>query len=243
MRVVRPDGVWLKRGLGAVLDGTASTRGSCCAGTPGGGAEVGVCMGKTRCGAASGIRTAAGDVSGSAWNAGVSGRTAPCPDSSGLSVGTGTEGTASVGVGSAASMDTAGDATVGAGVAGCWAVSTPAPARRLRVSGTTPWGPCSVSNQMGDGARPTIPATARTLAAAVKPRHQRGWERVALYALQTSLAMWAGMGLCPPEKPVSSRCVHSSFMTRGFPRACRTTCRTAPGVKTVLSPAPACCKR
>ena len=153
-------------------------------GTTGGGAEVGVCMGKMRCGAASGIWTVAGDVSGSVWNAGVSGRAAPCTDSGGLSVGTGTEGTASVGVGRAVSMDTAGDATVGAGVAGCWAVSTPAPAKRLRVSGTTPWGPCSVSSQKGDGARPTIPATVRTLAAAVTPRHQRGWERVALYAVQ-----------------------------------------------------------
>jgi hypothetical protein len=74
-------------------------------------------------------------------------------------------------------MDTEGDETV---VAGCWAVSTPEPARGLRVSGTKPRGSRSVSIREVEGNRPTILATATMLAAAVTPRHQRGWELLGL---------------------------------------------------------------
>src|SRR5712691_882373 len=169
-----------------------------------------------------------------------SGRAATCSASVGLSVGAVGWEAAVVGVDSADSVDTAGDETV---LAGCWAVSTPDPARRLRVSGTRPRGPRSVTIREEEGNRPTIPATARMLAAAATLYHQRGWELVGLYAVITSLAMGAAMGFCRAAQPVSSICVHSTLMTRGFPRACRTTCRTAPGVKTVPTPAPACCKR
>jgi hypothetical protein len=40
-----------------------------------------------------------------------------------------------------------------------------------------------------DGNWPTIPATAKMLAAAVTPHHQRRWELLGLYAVITSLAM------------------------------------------------------
>ena len=147
---------------------------------------------------------------------------------------------AAVSVGSADSGDTSGDETV---VAGCWTVSTPDAARRPRVSGTRPRGLRAVSIREVEGNRPSIPATARMLAAAVTPYHQRLQALLGLYAVITSWAMGAAMGFCPAAKPVSSICVHSMFRTRGLPRACRATCRTAPGVKTVPLPAPACCKR
>src|SRR5439155_14816720 len=177
-------------------------------------------------GTACGRRSVTGDVGGGAWNAAVAGSAAPCTDSAGISVGAVSGEAGAVGGGSADGVEPTGTAAI---VAGCWAVCTPAPARRLRVNGTTPPGLRSVTIRGVTGNRPTIPATARTLAVAVTPHHQRRWEFVGLYAVTAALAMGAVMGFCLAVKPRSSICVHSAFRTRGFPRAYRATCRMASG--------------
>src|SRR5262245_46018810 len=130
--------------------------------------------------AACGTLAVAGDVGGGVWK---SGRVSPCIDSGGLSVGSGGGDAAAVSVGSADSVDTAGDETA---VAGCWPVSMPDSARRLCVSGTRLRGPRAVSIREVEENRHNSPATARMLAAAaVTPYHQRGGTLLGLYAAIT----------------------------------------------------------
>jgi len=112
-----------------------------------------------------------GDIGWGIWKAGGSGRAVPCTGSRRLSVGDGGGEAAAVRVDSADSVDTAGDETV---VAGDWPVSTPDSSRRLCVNGTRSRGPRVVTIREVDETRPpSIPATARILAAAVTPYHQR----------------------------------------------------------------------
>jgi hypothetical protein len=142
-----------------------------CSGTIGGMADGVVSWGGTGGGVAGGVWAVAGDIAKGVWKARGSGRAASCTDSESLSVEAGGGEAAVVDVGSAANGDTVGDETV---VAGCWTVSALESARRLRVNGTRLRGPRAVSILEVEGNRLSIPVTARMLAAAVTPYHQRG---------------------------------------------------------------------
>src|SRR5262249_47823624 len=150
-------------------------------------------------GASCRIWSAAGDVGRSGWNTEVAGNVATCADSVGISVGAAVGRAISARVGSTERVDPKGDETV---LTDCWAVFMPELARGLRVSGKRLPGIRSVTSWCVAGNRPTIPAMARMLAAAVTPYHQRRLD-LGLYVVITSLAMWAAMGFCPAAKPVS----------------------------------------
>src|SRR5262249_845681 len=152
IRVVVTSGAGVARGLGEGLDGMTTSRsvGSAtgCSGPTG--------EGSSACCTACGIWSVTGDVGGGVWNAEVSGSAALCTDSVGISVGAVSGKVVSVGVGSADSVGPKGDEAV---LAGCWTVSTPEPAGRLRVHGKKPLGLRSVTIRWVTGDRPTIPAT------------------------------------------------------------------------------------
>ena len=178
IRVVVIDGVGVARGLGAGLDGTTISRGVCgatgCSGPTGGRAVPGHAAPRCR-NMISHRRCWRGRR-----NVEVSGSVATCTDSGGISVGAGSGETASVGVGSADSVDTSGDETV---VAGCWTVSTPEPARRLRVNGTRPRGPAFRDYPVGDGEQ-----------AQLYPRRRGCWRRL---SRRTTSVGWSFWGYTP----------------------------------------------
>ena len=112
-----------------------------------------------------------GDVGGGIWKVEEAQEGRPLPRQlRGLSAGAGGGEAVAVSVGSADSVDTSGDETVVAEVLACLHAGFGQETARERheTAGTS----CR-EYPGGGGNRPSIPATARMLAAAVTPYHQR----------------------------------------------------------------------
>src|SRR6516162_1618682 len=145
-----------------------------CVGTPGGGSDAAVSRGSTRsCVTVCGTLASAEEVGGGVSAGGASGSMATCTEVVGVAADAVAGESTAVGVEGADLAGADGDSTISAG---CWTVSTPAPARRLRVRCTRPRRSRSETIGWVKGNRPTIPVTARRPAVAVTPHHQRGRE-------------------------------------------------------------------